>query len=481
VKRVLFIQTIYSIFSKLEVVKVEIKHKLLTDSAYDGSNKELFLSFHEDLNDIRDDIIYGNSTCYLITGYRGAGKSSFVKKLEEELKPITTPNPDNEINKTTKDLKKEVVFVYLTISKYHPPTHLLRKLIRGFYLKIKELKSFEEQESKEKVGNLKKPANQLASLFDQTFNESVKSNSSSKFVDHSNELIIDKVKLFSYGLLTVFFILVFFSSNGAFEIGLANILGLLFSLMKLIESFLGYKFTKNTTVSTKEENNRKSMYDDDIAEYHFYNVLESFDEIYKVVFVLDELDKMEEKVAEDQINDIKPYLVSGKASFILVSGQALFYKYLEAKRKDDALLSSIFSKIIHIPLMSREEFKLLFNRLCVNPNETLYNGYVDHFIYQSKRIPRKFMNLLRNDMIRENGKAYLEIDDNPQKYSKFTKILNSIDKVDDTEIASQDLDDGLRDFFVMQLYIGSHNVFSANITKFTVEQLKTHHGEEIHL
>lgn len=45
------------------------------------------------------------------------------------------------------------------------------------------------------------------------------------------------------------------------------------------------------------------------------------------------------------ISDLKPLLLSDLASFIVISGQKLYYKFIMSSVLDDSIMTSIFSKI----------------------------------------------------------------------------------------------------------------------------------------
>ena len=94
-------------------MKVRIDHTKLIDSPYNGEGTGLFNFTKSDTDDFLQDLRYGKPTCYLISGYRGAGKSSYIKKLEEEIK----------------EKDKTKVFVYLNFAKYENRSIILRKLL----------------------------------------------------------------------------------------------------------------------------------------------------------------------------------------------------------------------------------------------------------------------------------------------------------------------------------------------------------------
>ena len=91
-----------------------------------------------------------------------------------------------------------------------------------------------------------------------------------------------------------------------------------------------------------------------------------------VVFVLDELDKLEfspdepPEQAHSTIRDIrgmaeaiKPLLTSGRASFVVVSGEQDAHRWLQESRGDSDLLGSVFSSHFHFGLLTQTEVSAL--------------------------------------------------------------------------------------------------------------------------
>ncbi len=452
-------------------MKLQINPDLLSDAPYNEKNKGLFTSVHKDYQDLVSDIQLGTSTCYLISGYRGAGKTSFIKKMEAGIKG----NRDKD--------DREILFVHTHFSKYHSQTYLLRKLIRGLYQQIKDLETFKKLKTDESRLTLdKKTAFLLEQLYDKTFYDSSSAHTTTGKKERVTVLNLDLISLFQ--IVIPILIFVFFIYNIVFQkFSLPDIInygGVLISLVAGVKGFLKFSFSKTRTKTEQEDFNRKSMYDDEIADHHFYNLLEAFRPKYKVVFVLDELDKVDENDIDKLLNEMKPYLVSGAATFIVVAGQTLYYRYENSKSEDDALLSSIFAKCIHIPLMAREEFQLLTDNLIL-PGDQLTadeqrakNHYVDWLVFQSKRVPRKFISLLRADLHWDNEGAFLEINAADSRFKFYSQILDAIDEIDDKEIATEGFDDALRDFLVMQLFLMSQQMMSMKKNSFSLNDLIKH-------
>ena len=449
-------------------MRVQINNKMLSDSPYSESNKDLFIPLHEYTHNFIQDIKNGPATCYFISGYRGAGKSSFINRIKAEFeKPNTEETKDiwtkfktwlqQLVKKPKNEEFEEVVFVNVNFSRYHNQTNLLRKLIRGLYLKLKKLDSFKKLKKSEKY---KSSENQfvlgLEELYEKTFydtsHNSVKS-SKKEFVTSFN-IQIQLLKLIL--AVVLFTICTVDLINNSISEEVLDVIGEMLSVVLIFT--LTFKITYSRV--KKDDFNRKSMYDDEIADYHFDRILRELkDKGYRIVFVLDELDKVEKTEMNKLLKEIKPYLVSGEASFIAVAGQKLYYKYEQAKSKDDDILSSIFSKFIHISLFSREEFRILFDKLLIGGDrlsdmeKEYLNQYIDFLIFESKKVPRKFISLIRHNLIWNQKDSFLEF----TITDRYSRILDVIDELED-EINREGFNSATRDYLSTQLYIESHQV-----------------------
>ena len=461
-------------------MKIKINHKLLSDSPFCDENKDLFTATNYSSKDLIQDIQNGTSTCYLISGYRGSGKSSYIRKIEFDIK-----SQKDQIKASTNITgapDKEIVFVHTNFSKYHNQTYLLRKLIRGLYLQIKELPSFETLKKEESSQPISKRTGELLEqLYEKTFYDVSTSAIAANKKERTTVFDVDIISLvkFIFPALT----LMFFILNSIYKLfditTVVNIVGIILSTFTGISAFLSIKVNRSKSKIDQEEFNRKSMYDDEIADHHFFYLLKAFDKKYKIVFVLDELDKVDDADIDKLLNEMKPYLVSGMASFIVVAGQNLFYKYAKSKLEDDALLSSLFAKCIHITLLSREEFQFLFQKLMVKGEQKLseaetllLNGYIDYLIYQAKRVPRKFISLIRQELSWNNAEAILEINKTEKDYQIYSQIIDIIESIDDKEIAPEGFDEALRDFFITQLFLKSQQILNKR-GKFSIEEIVT--------
>jgi hypothetical protein len=198
-------------------------------------------------------------------------------------------------------------------------------------------------------------------------------------------------------------------------------------------------YTNSKIEQDKEEFNRKTLYDDEIADHHFSSIIKKLRKLkIEFVFVFDELDKVDDNEVDSLIKEMKPHLVSGLATYIVVAGQSLFYKYHFAKSADDAVLASLFSRIIHVPLLKPSDFTSQFKSIAqLKDTEKVeeIKPYIDYLIFESKRVPRRFINLIRQKIVWDGDRAIIEYENEITKFQNtYSKILQIIDGMYNEEV-----------------------------------------------
>lgn len=132
-------------------MKIEIDAKKISSSpnlfnyenTLDDETKEI-------LNQLKQQLIFGNNSCFLISGYRGAGKTTLVNILKEEIKKSN--------NKT--------MFIHLNFSRYEDYSLVLRKLIREIYMTFLNNENYKEIEKKDR-----ELVDSMKLLYERTFFE----------------------------------------------------------------------------------------------------------------------------------------------------------------------------------------------------------------------------------------------------------------------------------------------------------------------
>jgi len=439
-------------------MKIEVESNRISLSP--NINNDAMIS-NEVLDDVIDQLkqqlLFGDNTSFLVSGYRGAGKTTLVSRLKNSL------------------TKEKIIFVNLNFSKYEKHTLVLRKLIRELYLSLEDSGKLKNIQNRELV-------DQIQLLYDHTFFEisSYSSLSNSKAYSLQIDNTIELKKL----LKKIFPIIALVLSSVNLGIGILPFIINHINIIMLLGSFVWFlvdsveinkKFQKTKTVS--EESTRKSLYDDEIADYHLKDILERLsEEGIKTVFVFDELDKIDnEQEMESLISDLKPMLLSNLATFIVISGQKLYYKLLTSNILDDSLMTSIFSRNIHVPLASDYELEKVFDSFIKEKSDKkneIIKIYRNSLILNSNRTLRRFINLALQDLRWEGSKSYLEIDEeNEVIYKTDTKILEILSKIIEEKIDTLEYEEGVRDFLTYQLYIWIKKMKLKGSTYFTLDEI----------
>ncbi|EHK2337805.1 hypothetical protein KCK32_001420 [Clostridium perfringens] len=333
---------------------------------------------------------------------------------------------------------------------------ILRKLIREIYLNLSSTNAWN------KIGN--NLVDNIELLYEHTFYEVFRSSNTKKLKEFSVKLEGNyDVRSIAKPLLP-YIAIVLSSLNLSFDIipqlvKNSNLLLLISSILWVVCDLIKLTGVFKKEKTLVEELNRKSLYDDEIAEYHLKNILNGLNSKgIKIVFVFDELDKIEsESEIEQLIADLKPLLLSNLASFIIVSGQKLYYKFIDSSLLDDSIMTSIFSKNIHIPLAMNIHLEQLFNYYIEDKNcleKELVKNYRDSLILNSYRTVRRFINLISQDIVWENNLSYLHInEENKELYETDSVILNTVEKIIEDNLEDLDYEDGVKDFLTYQLFV----------------------------
>jgi Cdc6-like AAA superfamily ATPase len=460
-----------------------IQHNNLIDFPFDPERKEYHSIFDFDLtkvNNLVSEILYTEPTCYLVSGYRGSGKTSFIRKVQFD----SRFKNNNESEKKLKD----ILFIYSSFSRFENKTYFLRKIIRD----LQEAVSMEAK-TKSDSGN-----KDLLDLYDKTFLEIKREESEQKESALENKISLDSDHFFTK----------LFKGLAPLLIPLSELilrpfyLTLNWAPIPFLKEFLyvgsiiwaavnSIKFS--STYSLKNTKTRKvskiSLSDDNITEYDLEKVLNNFTENgYKLVFVLDELDKVDDEELDKLLKEMKPWLVRGKADFILVAGQKLTMKYYNFRERDDEILTSLFSKIIHISPLTEQQLRKIFKDFLFmglaedgKPIEKkamqefeeskimAANGLCDALIYRSKRLPRTFMNLVRQDLQWKNGNAMLSI---LQAVGNSDEIkTNVLKKMFENISLRADIAETVKGHLIMQLYRGASFITDKNRSVIQCQEL----------
>lgn len=442
-------------------VRISVDHRKISESPIVSDGKVKF-AFNSTSGLLVDDLNNGTPTTYLISGYRGSGKTSFIKNLEFEIQSKS----------------KKTLFVYLNFAKFESRSILLRKLIRGFYQHLAQKKSNEELFKSVKADeSLKDTLKVFEDLYDRTFYD-VSRNTNKK-----NTKKVESVLGFSVTLKDILLLLIpiflFGTTVNRWEIemlsnstnGWIRLVILLGSTVWTAVQFVSISKKRTVSDEDSEESSRKSFYDDEIAEFHLIQILTGFKDKVNIVFVLDELDKIDDnKVLKNLLNELKPTMLSGLASFIVVAGQNLYYDVYDSHSQDDHVLSSLFSRSHHISLSSPVELKDVIRsyvtvdttKLPIDDQEA-FEGFLDLVVFESKLVLRRLVSIVRQSLVWENGQAFIEINSSIEDLKAYSRIMDVTDSIRSNNINSLGYPGALRDFLNMQLLLKAHLILRQDV------------------
>ncbi len=366
------------------------------------------------------------NVCTIVTGYRGTGKTSFIRNL------LSSVEEEN----------KNVLAIHVNASTYTTYPVFLKRVIREIYLKYTEKYR-------------KAPENIRLTYLHTFYNMTGRISSGKKEENRDTKergfqctFCLEKfIQMFcEQGVIGTLLLYIIFGRIGGF-IGLFIVI-LVMGIGSFEFSWKGGKSEEN--IEQKESATFiETLYDDEIAEYHFFHVLEMIreQENKQIVFVIDELDKIEKtEELERLFFELKPLLLSGYGNFILIAGRMMDDYLSSGIDQEDSVISSIFSSEIYIPLATVDELKVFWEHFDKNSSET---DYVNTKILASKGVMRKFINEIVRDIEWENGKPCIEIfDDKESGYSG--KMINIIKTFE--EIFNENNDEKQRDRYLFHLY-----------------------------
>ena len=458
-------------------MEIEVNSSSLIDSPFDPKASGFFVFDDDQVDDFVNDIKFGLSTCYLVSGYRGVGKTSFIKKVEHLInnpkKSKGDKPPDNK--KEIKGHEKEgtstpenkVLFVYTNFAKHDRHTHLIRKLIRELFLTYRKSKKYDEEKDDEfKIG--------FELLYQRTFKDITETNEDNLTRVQEFSLKVNPVKtilkVFTLCAPLILFVpwyvaLIRVRFGTVLDFINENLIPMGLFVWAIINTLkLRYTFSRKKTIV--QNVSTKSLFDDEIAGTLFFDVLKKLkNQNLKVVFVLDELDKVPSSDLDLLVSELKPYLVCGHANFIVVGGQDFYYKFDNDDNIDDAVLSSIFSKVYHIPLSSAAALRRIFDESIISEKNVKdpivkkqLDDLVNYLIFTSRLVPRRFITRLRQNIIWKEDKAFLTNHKVPSYVSSCEAVIKLIDSIDDNKL-SDETSGAIRDYVLMKMYIHAQSVF----------------------
>ena len=375
-----------------------------------------FVGRTNELKALAERIVFSDGGSFLITGYRGVGKTSFVNEVVVQIKAMLSQS-------TALFANTKVLAIHLNVARRLEPAELMHHIIRGIYQSL-----VDERQLGLLDPNLK---DELTLAFYRT------SMNMTRRVSEASES--------GFGL------------NEA-SIGATH-------LKATLKTSLSYKRSR-----TRDDELTFLGYDDKAAEQDIIRISKALASGYvkkeswsrrwlnkiqrrepvrthlKLVFVFDELDKLEdvrgsqerkEAYALDEIlESLKTLFTTSDISFIFVAGKDLQERWLEDLGKGDSIYESIFSFEKYLPCMWSETVEIC-DRLVDwdevpapgdqnEGTEAIFDDFKNYLVYRGRGIPRRIIKGFNEHVVWQDGKPQLGFTNQQARIIRFYSGLETI-------------------------------------------------------
>ena len=413
------------------------------------AEKELFTENPEEEKKLLNNLLHNEIPfCALVSGFRGTGKSSLVDYVFT-------------------DCEDDTIVVKFNLTKHDDYENLLRRIIRELYLNTKShMDACKAVDKKEKSSSSYSLFN-LELLYLSTFysiteygdyvSKNLKSHerSSELTTEFGKKIIANDV----FVMITSLVALNDFWKKVA--VAAAYVLG------KMAQFTWSWKHSIKNSKSKSEERiagaKVESLYDAEIAEYKLFDELKRLHQGgYKVVFVIDELDKMKSEDVKNIIYDVKPFLLNEHCNVVMVAGID-FEEQIEIDSKGmDGVGAGLFSYKIYVPITSLIDFETLSNVMIaeIDGKKVNYksegkdavkvdflgvsnpvNNYFKDKAVKARGIKRTFINSIIADAKSEDNELYIDYN---QAQITDLKYFNALLKLE------EELAEDYKDYQILQ-------------------------------
>lgn len=356
----------------------------------------MFVGRRDELKSLKFALLNNDSGAILVSAVRGVGKTSFVHKalseIEDKIKPIFVNSGHVVSTIKDKDAKKA----------------LLTSLIRAAYFEFKD-KEIEE-------------------LYYNAIGEFKEYKSSETSNETESETEINLAKEYNIKNLIVIGGTVLATLGITLNDLWANILGYI-GLVGIPFTFVWKKkWTKRMrSASGKETIVENSI---DYLELSFEKWLKK-QKSKKLVFIIDELDKVEEKNAFDLIKEYKNLFSRSFAHFIFIAGQDAYQltkNNRELSPKDGGTFPTLFTHSYYLPLPTTGELKeYLIQILEDDQDHDKAENLFNYLLFHAKNDYFDLKNLINDLILIEGDRAYLDLEyirETDLSFYKTTKVYN---------------------------------------------------------
>jgi serine/threonine protein kinase/Cdc6-like AAA superfamily ATPase len=347
------------------------------------SQTSQFIGRSNQINRLADRIVFSNGGAFLITGYRGVGKTSFVKQVIKEVKSQLS------------EFDIHVIDVWMNLARPMDSSELMHHIVRGFYDRLKSENLLEDLNE-----NFRED---LLSAYQRTsYNISQKT-----------------------------------TRSKATSIGLSKTLSA--QLMKIGASL-------SREEGRQEEQEMAFLgYDDKAAEYDVIRLFSSMAQGFileenrgaldrfmgvrrpnealkqdiKVIVIFDEMDKLEEfttqegngkPVVDKMLHDLKNVFTTSNIAFVFIAGRRMQERWMEEVGRGDSLYESVFAYNLYLPCMWSETEEIFQNLVCGPLAQDQFGEDIKAYLrFKGRGIPRRTVREV-NAYVKWGNRPYLAFD-----------------------------------------------------------------------
>jgi serine/threonine-protein kinase len=411
-------------------------------------SEDLFVGRDEQVRQFADRIAFSFGGAFLITGFRGVGKTTFVQRT---LRILEQQRGDYE--RLVGPFR--VIPVWIGLARPIEPGQLMHLLLRQLYLTLRQRNLFSSLEADVR--------RDLETAFLRTSFE----------ISRSNKQQMD----------------------GSLEAKLPGATGP-----------LGFRRMRSA-----EEVLRFLPYDDRAAEFDLIAFAERLsrpgpklsllrqlrDRLqkrhiggdrrppFKIVFVLDELDKLETAATsssqstppsalDDILASLKTIFTTSAFSFVFIAGRELRYRWLADIALGDSIYESVFAHDIYLPCLWQEQQCLVTRSLGSRTSRQEIEDIKSYLAYVGRGIPRRILREMNQLVIWREGKPWFLVDGEKGRrvrtIAKLQAVLSELH--DDPVLAGSSLEALEHDSRRLAMYYLFDWILSTAGRLFTVDHLQ---------
>lgn len=330
-------------------------------------------------------VFYSAGGSFLITGYRGVGKTTFVHSLINDLRQLSRENDDTG--------QRHLVDIRLNISRAISPEELMHQLIRGLYERLHQLDLWQHLDDglrrQLELGVLR--TSSTVSLREQDSRELLLASSvemQSSWVKLKPSLRAERKAISSQNRDIAYL-------DYSAQLAERDLIHIARSLIK----------------AGRNIPPRRNLFQRWRKQHS----------IEKIVFVFDELDKIDlpdaEKThpVESILSCLKTLFTESEMTFFFIAGRDIYDSWLTDVRRGDSVLESIFAEALYLPTLWERTGDISdrflppgFASKAPYDVQMAYTHFRDFLSFRSRGIARKLLRGFNEFVQCENRKFYLE-------------------------------------------------------------------------